>query len=192
MVGPFVRLRPGRPGRRAVLQGLLEMLGDPRRATFEVRDCSRDALCTNQIISAKNLLVPRRRCTPLFDHLGSDEQFVVGTSRLEELRLDLCHDESETLIRKRVHWITNALEEIDTADFEVLNVDGVIDMVIGIEFVEADLDGCCVDHGPTLPDRAVPILVLCREPHAAIERERPRIIGGDLEQHPRRSLLHTP
>ena len=95
----------------------------------------------DHLVAATNRLAPRALRTTEMEDTGLDDERVTGGRWLSKANVDTHHDYLIPLRCERIHSPTHRLERRYPGVFEIREVSGVVDVVIGIKFPPPNMDG---------------------------------------------------
>lgn len=123
-----------------------EFIRDPPRSTGQIGESSGDAQLGHHLILIPGQdLAPRRANPTHLCHPGENGQLVPKLRCSLEAGLDLDNDNLGPLLFHHIHPPTHVSEILNPGGFEVREVVGVVDVVVGVKFVEANLERCGVN-----------------------------------------------
>ena len=91
-------------------------------------------------------MTPARRHALELEHLGLNDEIVVAGCRLAKTGGDISHHNHDAVTQHALKCQTRFSQELDASRLEVLDVDGVVDVTVGIQLIETDADRESVSH----------------------------------------------
>ncbi len=128
-------------------------VGEPGRSTVGPSDGddhllgSQQRLTPSPGVDSQDPLAPLGRSTSNLQYLGFYNESISTYSGGQKARGYLGDHEAVALGLQVVKANTGLVEQFYAASFEELHVDAVVQVAVGIQFVEPDLDGMTVGHG---------------------------------------------
>ena len=106
--------------------------GESDRTTLEARHRRSEFLFDDYLAPTQETLLPARRHPFELEHFGLNNEFIVGLSRSDESSSDVGHNDHHSVVHHPLEREAGLTEKFDPGRLEVLNVDRVVDMAVGV------------------------------------------------------------